>query len=411
MQTLFEINANSRSKVEKMKLLVINDAKIYKNNGELFAKDTYPIFIKEISKHFAKVTMCSPIIEKSFTDIKKYSKFLSDNQKSNMECVSSFPYDSFIDYFKKLYKIPILTPKFVKLVKKSDAVLLRTNGLNIFFVAIICIYYSKPIFPYVVGYPEHVAKTGSKYKSPLIFFLGKLHTLCIKWLIRKASANLFVSEYLMNKLGMDKKDNQYVVYTNLVKSRDISYKSNDVLNKKYRLVFVGRLAHEKGLNYLIEAIKLLINNGTYVELCIIGDGNEKEKLESLCEELDIKQYCKFLGFISYGRKLNKVYQDSDIFVLPSLSEGIPKVLLEAMANGLPIIASDVGGIPEIIKDMENGILVTPKSPEVIAGAAKMIIEKDSLRKKLIQNGYNFVKEHTAEKEAEKVAKLIYKHDS
>jgi glycosyltransferase involved in cell wall biosynthesis len=86
-----------------------------------------------------------------------------------------------------------------------------------------------------------------------------------------------------------------------------------------------------------------------------------------------------------------------------------KVLLEAMAAGLPVIATNVGGIPDIIKNKENGILIPPRSPEAVADAVKTIIENNSLREKLIKNGYRFIKDHTAESQAKKLAELMYKY--
>lgn len=396
--------------MEKMKLLVVNDAKIYRHGGEYFANDTFPIFMKELSGQCRMVTMCSPVVEASSEDTGKFRKFLSDGDPA-MECVSSFPHDSFIDYFRKLYKAVFMIPEFAGLVKRSDAALLRTNGLNIFFVAAICSYYRKPVFTYVVGYPEHILKTGSKYRNrlyPLMSFLGRMHTLCLKWLIGRAGANFFVSEYLMSELG-DGKDNGHVIYTNLIRRGDITFVNKEPAGETTRIIYVGRLVHEKGLDHLIRAIRLLIDAGMAAELRIVGDGPEKARLENLSRELGIESHCRFLGQISYGGELNGVYQGGDVFVLPSLSEGMGKVLLEAMANGLPVVASDVGGIPYLIENMKNGVLVPPGNPEAIARAVRTIVENDDLRKDLVRNGYNFVESHTAEKETEKLAALMRRY--
>jgi glycosyltransferase involved in cell wall biosynthesis len=88
---------------------------------------------------------------------------------------------------------------------------------------------------------------------------------------------------------------------------------------------------------------------------------------------------------------------------------VPKVLLEAMAAGLPVIATNVGGIPDIITNNENGILIPPGSPEAIADAVILVMENSGLREKLIENGYDFVRNHTAENQARKLAELMYQH--
>jgi glycosyltransferase involved in cell wall biosynthesis len=137
-----------------------------------------------------------------------------------------------------------------------------------------------------------------------------------------------------------------------------------------------------------------------LELQLVGGGYHRPRLESLAEELGITEYVGFLGRIPFGPELFRIYREADIFVLPSLSEGIPKTLLEAMASGLPIVATRVGGIPDVIRDGETGLLVGPRSPEQIARAVERLIADSLLRRKVIQNGYAFVKEHTVERQAE-----------
>jgi glycosyltransferase involved in cell wall biosynthesis len=144
-----------------------------------------------------------------------------------------------------------------------------------------------------------------------------------------------------------------------------------------------------------------------VSLC--GDGPERERLSGLVRESGLSDSVKFHGYIPWGKELSRISSGSDLFVLPSHSEGVPKVLLEAMAAGLPVIATNVGGIPDIITNNENGILIPPGSPEAIADAVKLVMENSSLREKLIENGYGFVKNHTAENQAKKLAELIYRH--
>lgn len=85
---------------------------------------------------------------------------------------------------------------------------------------------------------------------------------------------------------------------------------------------------------------------------------------------------------------------SDVFVLPSLSEGFPVVSLEAMASGLPIVATKVGGLPEIVKDGENGFLVEPKSPEQIAERVLLFLNNDELRQRISRNNKEKVKEYS-----------------
>jgi glycosyltransferase involved in cell wall biosynthesis len=116
-----------------------------------------------------------------------------------------------------------------------------------------------------------------------------------------------------------------------------------------RLLFVGRLSPEKGCDVLVKAFKKLTNKN--ISLTIAGDGIEKNKLESSSENFNVQ----FLGF---QKNINELMLNHDILVMPSYTEGQPLTLIEACCLGIPVIASNVGGIPELIKDKENGILFT-----------------------------------------------------
>jgi len=112
------------------------------------------------------------------------------------------------------------------------------------------------------------------------------------------------------------------------------------------ILFSGALTPIKGLTYLIEAITYIKDKNK--QLILVGDGEERDKLEDLVKKLKLEKYVIFIGKVPYD-EVFKYMVASDIFVLSSLSEGLPNVILEAMASGLPIVATRVGGIPDIIK--------------------------------------------------------------
>ena len=173
------------------------------------------------------------------------------------------------------------------------------------------------------------------------------------------------------------------------------------------LLYVGRLSYEKGLEHLIKSMHQL--GPEMCRLLICGEGPDRKRLENLVNESGLNDCVDFLGFIPWGKRLSEVYVQSDIFILPSLSEGIPKVLLEAMAKGLPVVATNVGGIPDIISGEENGILVPSGDSQAITDAVRLLISDKSLRERIIANGYKFAQAHTAEKQAKKIAEIIYKY--
>jgi glycosyltransferase involved in cell wall biosynthesis len=150
-----------------------------------------------------------------------------------------------------------------------------------------------------------------------------------------------------------------------------------------RMVFVGRLATVKGLEFLIKAIGLMRSTFQF-HTYIIGVGGIQSRLEALVKDLRLEDKVELCGYLSEEKKL-ACLKNSDIFVLPSLYEPIPLAILEALAAGLPVIASDVGGIPELVRDGYNGLLVKPGNPPELAAALSKLVDDRELRDRLASN--------------------------
>jgi glycosyltransferase involved in cell wall biosynthesis len=150
------------------------------------------------------------------------------------------------------------------------------------------------------------------------------------------------------------------------------------------VTFVGSLLGYKGVEYLIRATKLMVETRTDVHTLIIGDGPNKDMLEHLTQQLQMSNYTTFKGRIQH-EQIPYYLAASDIFVLPSLTEGFPNVLLEAMASGLPIVATDVKGVSEFITDGENGFLVEPQNAKKIAESVLSILNSEEVRERISSN--------------------------
>ncbi len=158
------------------------------------------------------------------------------------------------------------------------------------------------------------------------------------------------------------------------------------------IIFVGGLKPIKGVRYLIEAFAMVAQKMPNARLLLVGDGPERQNLEAMVIKEGLKEKVHFVGKIENDAIVTYM-MTGDIFVLPSLSEGFGIVNLESMACGLPIIATNVGGIPEIVTDGENGFLVSPKNPAQIAEKILLLFTDDKLREKISKNNKEKVKEY------------------
>ncbi|NLU57283.1 MAG: glycosyltransferase family 4 protein [Methanosarcina thermophila] len=146
------------------------------------------------------------------------------------------------------------------------------------------------------------------------------------------------------------------------------------------VLFVGALRKIKGVDYLIEAAHSFVDKDTY--LFMVGrDDGLKKNLEKRAHELKIANYIKFTGPVNH-EDIPLWISASDILVLPSLSEGRPNVILEALACEVPVVATDVGGIPELMVDGETGYLVPPKSPDELSRKINKLLDDKNLREKM-----------------------------
>ena len=169
------------------------------------------------------------------------------------------------------------------------------------------------------------------------------------------------------------------------------------------IISVAELHERKGLKYLIEAIPEVAAKFPNIKLVLVGEGPERPELEKLIKKLGIENHVILTG---RQKEIPKLLKCADIFVLPSKREAFGLVLLEAMIAGLPIIASDTGGIPEIIENKKNGILVEPENSGKIATALIALISHPEKRKKLAAAGAEIVHEKfEAKKMAEEYGKI------
>jgi len=180
-----------------------------------------------------------------------------------------------------------------------------------------------------------------------------------------------------------------------------------ISNEEFVIGFVGRLSREKGLIYLLEALRIILSKKSIrLRLLIVGNGEDYDNIKKQVEKSELVNYVIFTG---YRDDIDDIYKAIDLVVLPSLREGMPLVILESFANKKLVIASKVGGIPEIIQDNYSGFLVEKANSNELADKIIFCMNNHDKMKKLINNAYKeFQKKFTYKIQIEKYY-MIYKN--
>jgi len=213
------------------------------------------------------------------------------------------------------------------------------------------------------------------YKFPLNIPAYFLSYYLYKKELSKNGFFLTVGSKLTNRF---KDKNSIFFIDSLITKNDLK-DTKKSLSKPIKLLYVGRLLESKGIFLLIDAVKKL-REQYEIELTIVGFGKEEKKVEKISKN---SNYIKFLGKISNREYLNNIYYQNDIFILPTInSEGFPRVILEAWANGLYVISSKVGGIEGLAKDEENILFFNAGNEKDLVNKILLIIKDNIVRSKL-----------------------------
>jgi glycosyltransferase involved in cell wall biosynthesis len=358
---------------------------------------------KRIDPEFYEVSFCSL----GHFDIKSESKKqITDLQNLGYEAFSAtewkhnHPYKSFFSALANLLK-KNKAYQYTILHSHSEftdiaALIIKFFNKNIKILR--TVHYSYPIewknnplrrlilinFLYPIFYDIEVGITPSMVNRLDNRFFSK---------IRKRSSNYIPNAISLNRFRETKDENL---------EREISL---NIHPDKYIVGTVGRLTEQKGYRYLIEAIPIVLDKIPKTQFIIIGEGTEAELLKALARKFKINNNIIFTG---PRKDVDRLYQCMDLFVSSSIWEGVPTVILEAMASNVPIIATDIPGTNELIQHKWSGFLVPPKDPHALANAIIFHLETPNQRRDFIINGKKTIQKYLINDVSQKYNKLFKK---
>jgi colanic acid/amylovoran biosynthesis glycosyltransferase len=218
--------------------------------------------------------------------------------------------------------------------------------------------------------------------------------------IMRACAPTNWNKIIVAPLGVDTK-----VFAPEVLRRNLPEKRDDI----FEVVCVGRLAPVKAQLVLIRALKIILDQGRAARLRLVGDGEDRQMLKREVEKLGIAEHVFFEGWRNQD-EIIALYARADLCALASFAEGVPVVLMEAMALGLPCAATFVNGIPELIRHERDGLLVPPSDESALARAIRRLMDDAELRRNLAESARRRVVEnYDLDKNTAKLAEIFKRH--
>lgn len=248
-------------------------------------------------------------------------------------------------------------------------------------------------------------------------FENKLNRIFAKYALRGCDHIIVVSNKLKEKiLSIENKLSNITTIYNGADPNEFRHIHKDTarrmlgMTKQNKIIlYIGNLIAIKGINNLIKAFAKLLNNYDKKEsmtLLLIGDGDERGNLTTLAKTLQVEDNVSFLGAKPH-EEISLWLNAADIFVLPSLSEGFPLVIPEAMMCGVPIVATDVGGISEAIINKNTGLLIEPNDVNAIYEAISLYLKDEQFTQDIVRNAKSFSEGFTWEANAKNTF-LVYK---
>jgi glycosyltransferase involved in cell wall biosynthesis len=202
--------------------------------------------------------------------------------------------------------------------------------------------------------------------------------------------------------------NVFPMTVSLVRTADVARAPPDLeWSGTIQLLTIGRLAPEKNPFLLLEVLaKLDANQPGRFRLTWVGRGELAAEVDAYAAELGVAGIIQRLGYVPHGPELFDLYRTSHVFVHVSLTEGVPQVLVEAVAAGIPIVATDVGGVRDAVADGRAAVLVPPRDVDAVVRAVETIVEDPGLRSRLAVARPRAPQASTLEHEAERVARFV-----
>lgn len=370
----FSLKINKASLMTPINVLIVEPYPFGKITGNL---KTLSYILKYIDKNKFKVHLVFPF-ESDFTQLVKnegFSCFLISPGQRLLQYGGIWGTSNFIKKILTVFSALTYNIKLITLSKKLNINVIYCNCIRSLLYIILSICVHIPIMWYIKGELSNniLDRIGFLIANKIVFQCE---------LNKYDKYNNFIN-FFNYKIGILKSGIDPIeIYQALSCDRKAIIEELSIKNNNINIVTVGTLIKLKGIHYLLEAIGMIVKDHPDVMLYVLGDRIIDENLEyqqELLKIIEINALENNVKFTGWRDDALQIVSLMDILVHPSLSEGCPRAVMEAMALGKPVIATRVGGARELIEDGENGFLVEAKNPTQIAEKISELIRDESLR--------------------------------
>lgn len=370
----------------------ITPVRAFSHAGEIYMQAASGRVAEALAKHFDSVCMCARVVHGL-----PPAPFDAPLNAPNLELV---PQPLWSTTAGSLFHFFGIARAYMRTCWQADVLFVRGMCPYTAVLYACAAVFRKPICHWIVGDPVALLKATTR-KGPvrdtfalLYAMQDRFFTRIGRWLTQ--GALLCNGRELARAFASPK---TFEIVSSTILDSEFFPRIDTCQEPVVRILFVGFIRPEKGIEYLLEAVSRL-NTSLSWELEIVGPRDfpdYSKKLDDIASARGIRDRIRWTGYVPNGKPLFDRMRAADLFVLPTLSEGTPHVLVEARANGLPCISTCVGGVPTTVSHGYDALLVAPQNARSLARAIERVIGNGELRRTLIRNGLVAARKQTLDR--------------
>lgn len=340
-------NSPLQDKFNNMNITILASWSLVKSRGGIFIPTTHYLYLKYISSMYDNVYVISPLSIVKKNETNNYGELL------NISNVHVVQLPNIVSYIDAIKKIRSYYSALKQVVDKVDVVYCRVPDPFSWMPTLI---FKKKCIMHFVGDTIDATRHNEKWSwiKKKLMITGYLPEYWLTLMAARRNRVYTNGPHLVKKLAKHRVNATPVISSTVFK-KDLcnNFKPLPISQGRIIITYIGYIRYAKGLNCLMDFCKLLCEANVSYRFHIIGDGEMFEDVKSFIENKSLTDYVTLHGHIDNKEETNRILRNSDLFFFPSLSEGSPRVVIEAMAQGTPVLSTPVGSLPGTFKDKET----------------------------------------------------------